>query len=414
MKVEVISIGDELLIGQTINTNASWIGQHLLNIGIHLSWVTTVGDDADLLELAIKTAESRAEVLLITGGLGPTHDDITKKVVSDYFNSELILNEDILEQVKERFRKRGIPMVKINEEQALVPERAEIIYNTKGTAPGMIFTENGATTYIMPGVPREMKAMMTHTVLPKLKEQLGDKIILSKTLCTTGIPESTLFEKLGDIAEIEKYASIAFLPSLQGVKIRLMVSGNDPKIAKDAIQKAEEKIRGQANSYIYAEEQMPLEEAIAKMLTKKNETIAVAESCTGGLLANKLTNISGSSNFFERGVISYSNKSKMDLLAVPEEMLVEFGAVSGPVAKAMASGIRKKAQTTYGLSTTGIAGPTGGTEKKPVGTVYIGYSDKHKTIAKKFNFSNDRLGNKERSVTAALNLLRENVLKIEY
>lgn len=413
MRVEIISIGDELLIGQTINTNASWMGEQLLKIGIHLNWITTVGDNTDHLEQAVRIAESRADVILMTGGLGPTHDDITKKVLSNYYQSKLILNEDILEQVKERFRKRNIPMVKVNEEQALVPENAEIISNDEGTAPGMIFSRNGSTTFVMPGVPREMKAMMKQVVLPGLKEKMDGKIILFKVLCTTGIPESTLFEKLGDISDIEKYAKLAFLPSLQGVKIRMMVTESNQQAAEDAINIAEQKIRDHVNSYIYAEEQMLLEEAIAKILIKNGQTIAVAESCTGGLLANKLTNIPGSSIFFERGVITYSNQSKMDVLGVPEKMLIEHGAVSNLVAKAMARAVRTMAQSTFGLSTTGIAGPTGGSDQKPVGTVYIGYSDKTKTIAKRYNFSHDRLGNKERSVSAALNLLRENALKIE-
>lgn len=413
MNVEVVSIGDELLIGQTVNTNASWIGEQLLNIGIHLAWVTTVGDNANHLTSALQIAESRADVILVTGGLGPTHDDITKRVVAEYYDSPMEMNPHILEQVKERFRRRGIPMAKVNEGQALVPTKAEIIENDEGTAPGMIFTENGKMTVVMPGVPREMKSMMRRVVLPRLAQKLDGGVIRFKVLCTTGIPESTLYEQLGDIAEIEQHAKLAFLPSLQGVKIRMMVSADNEKAALEAIARAEQKIRAKVNSYIYADEQILLEEAIAKMLIERKMTLAVAESCTGGLLANKLTNIPGSSDFFERGIVSYSNRAKMELLSVPEILLMEHGAVSEPVARAMAEGVRTLAGTDFGVGITGIAGPSGGTPEKPVGTVFIACSSADKTVAKRFGFANDRLGNKERSVAAALNMLRKLILKIE-
>ncbi len=411
MHIEIISIGDELLIGQTINTNASWIGEHLLNIGIHVDWVTTVGDDKDRLTQAIQIAESRNDVVLITGGLGPTHDDITKKVVTDYFGGTLVMNQEVLEQVKERFRKRGYTMAKVNEAQALVPDNAEVIRNELGTAPGMIFRRNGKFFYVMPGVPREMKGMMNSTILPQIKEQLTGQAIRIRILMTTGVPESTLFERLNNLADIEKNAQMAFLPNLYGVKIRLMAKADSEERAEEKVKLAENLVREKIGRDIFAEKEVSLEEAVAELLVQRGETVAVAESCTGGLISNRLTNIPGSSTFYERGVISYSNEAKMELLGVPKKMLIEHGAVSSQVAIAMAEGVRHISKTDYGISVTGIAGPTGGTEEKPVGLVFIGYADEEGSVSINQTFANDRLGNKQRSAQAALNLLRKQILK---
>ncbi len=407
LSTEIISIGDELLIGQTVNTNASWMGEQLLAAGIRVDWVTTVGDNAEHIEKALKTAESRASVVLITGGLGPTHDDITKKVICRYFDSNMVLDEKVLEHIKTRFKMRGIPMSRVNKDQALVPEKAQVISNNNGTAPGLLLERNGVTFYVMPGVPKEMKAIMERSIIPQLIEKCGQRTSLFQIYCTTGIAESVLFQKIGDIAEIEKYAKLAFLPSPSGVKMRLMTEGITRKAAQDALKKAETLLRKNIESCIYTVGNCSLEQVVAKILTERKKTLAVAESCTGGLLANKLTNISGSSIFFDRGVVSYSNQAKIQALGVPENLIAEHGAVSKQVAQAMADGVRKIAGTDYGLSTTGIAGPTGGTPEKPVGLVFIGYSDENETIAKQFNFISDRADNKERSVAAVLKLLIE-------
>ncbi len=412
MKIEIISIGDELLIGQTVNTNASWIGEQLMNIALRVNWVTTVGDDQDHLKQALHIAENRANAVLLTGGLGPTHDDVTKKVVAGHFNSRLVKNKEVLREVKARFTRRVLDMAKVNEEQALVPDKAEIMKNELGTAPGMIFEENHVFYAVMPGVPQEMKAMMTRDVLPRLKEKAGGQVVQIKILMTTGLPESTLYEKL-DVKKIEKYTAIAFLPSLSGVKIRLTSTAQTSKVAQQNIAKAEKTIRDRVGPYIYAENNISLEETIARLLSERRETLAVAESCTGGLVANKLTNVPGSSDFFERGIISYSNRAKISVLGVPGELIEKYGAVSAQVAEAMAEGVRKAAGTDYGISVTGIAGPTGGTVEKPVGLVYIGYADKNGAISEKHNFADDRLGNKQRSAQAVLNLLRKRILNIK-
>ncbi len=411
MRVEIISIGDELLIGQTINTNAGWMGEQLVNIGIHVDWVTTVGDSTARLTQAIQVAESRSDVVLITGGLGPTHDDVTKKVVSDYFAGKLVKNQQVLDMVKKRFAKRGYKMAQVNEDQALVPDNATVMLNTLGTAPGMIFRRAGKAFYVMPGVPSEMKGMMTKYILPQLKKQLDGKTIRIRTLMTTGIPESTLYERLDNLTEIEENAQLAFLPNLYGVKLRLMAKGDSDAQAEQKVQRAENLVREKINRDIFADKEISLEETIADMLTARGETLAVAESCTGGLISNRLTNISGSSQFYERGVISYSNKAKMELLSVPEELLVKHGAVSEQVARAMAEGIRNLAGSDYGISVTGIAGPTGGTLEKPVGLVYIGYADEDGSMVIKQTFADDRIANKQRSAQAALNVLRKQLLK---
>ena len=412
MKIEIISIGDELLIGQTVNTNASWIGEQLMNIALRVNWVTTVGDDLDHLKQALKIAEDRADIVLLTGGLGPTHDDVTKKVVAEHFDSQLVKNDDVLREVKDRFARRGLDMAKVNEEQALIPDKAEVMKNELGTAPGMIFEEDQVFYAVMPGVPQEMKAMMTRDVLPRLQKKAGGQVVQIKTLMTTGLPESTLYEKL-NVDKIEKYTAVAFLPSLSGVKIRLTSTAQSSQEVQKNIEKAEKVIRKRIEPFIYAENNISLEATMARLLSERGETLAVAESCTGGLVANKLTNISGSSEFFERGLVSYSNEAKISELGVPRKLIEKYGAVSAQVAEAMAEGVRKAAGTDYGISDTGIAGPTGGSEEKPVGLVYIGYADKNGAVSEKHNFADDRLGNKERSAQAVLNLLRKRIVGIK-
>ncbi|MBN1481874.1 competence/damage-inducible protein A [candidate division KSB1 bacterium] len=409
MRVEVISIGDELLIGQTVNTNASWIGEQLINIGIQLRWVTTVGDSTQDITQALHIAESRSDVALITGGLGPTHDDVTKKVVSDYFGATLVMNEEILDAIKERFRKRRFKMAKVNEEQARVPDNAELLKNDRGTAPGMIFRKDGKSFYVMPGVPHEMKGMMQSHILPELGKHAGAAIRI-KNFMTTGVPESLLYERLDNLHEIERYVRLAFLPNLFGVKIRIMAFADNEKVASDKLEQAEKLVRAKIGRDIFADKDISLEEKIAEILIKRGETLAVAESCTGGMISNRLTNIAGSSSFFERGVISYSNAAKVELLGVPEGLILEHGAVSAQVALAMAEGVQRLAGTDYGLSVTGIAGPSGGTAEKPVGLVFVGYADANSSTFEKFTFANDRIGNKQRSVQAALHLLRKQIL----
>lgn len=410
MKLEIISIGDELLIGQTVNTNASYLAKHLTALGVEVKWITTVGDDAHDLKSALATAMERSDAVITTGGIGPTHDDITKTVAAEFFESKLIFKPEILERLKRAFEKRGRKMSPVNEDQAYVPDKAQLIDNPIGTAPGLIFEKDGKKCFILPGVPSEMKVMSEQTLFPLLKGQ--SQTIVQKTIRTTGLPESTAFEKVGDIKRVERFAKVAFLPKTSGVDIRLTVKGIDQRECQKKLNQAVGIILESMGNYVYGYDDQELEDALARLLTETKTTVAVAESCTGGLLANKLTNISGSSEYFERGVVTYSNQSKMDILGVAEEILEKHGAVSPETAEAMAEGVRKISGADFGVSTTGIAGPSGGTKEKPVGLVYIGISTGKETYSKRLLFFKDRLENKGRFVQAALNLLRRELLKI--
>ncbi len=407
MNAENISIGDELLLGQTVNTNASYIGEKLAEIGVQLKWVTTVGDDEKDIEDAFTLAWARTDFVLVTGGLGPTHDDITKTVVARFFDSKLVLDEDHLRKMKALFERYGIPMAKINETQALVPDKCVVIENARGTAPGMLFEEKNKAFIVMPGVPAEMKGMMEKTILPYLKEISGGRVIKYKVLRTTGVPESTLFERITNLKEIEQFVKVAFLPKYTGVDIRLTVHETNEKRADEKLAEAEKLMREKISDCVYAEEDTSLEEAVGRLLRKKKLKIAVAESCTGGIIAGKITDIAGSSDYFERGVVTYSNRAKIELLGVPEELLEKYGAVSEDVARAMAEGAKKNSGSDIGLSVTGIAGPDGGTKEKPVGTVYVAISYAGETIVKKLFFPGERNIVRERTANAALNLVRK-------
>lgn len=415
MKAEIITIGDELLIGQVINTNASYIGKKLSEIGISVGRIVSVGDsEKDIID-ELKYAFENFDVVILTGGLGPTHDDVTKSAICKFFNTGLVLNEDVLNQVKEFLAKRGrTELNEANRSQALVPEKAKIITNYWGTAPGFLFEENGKIVIIMPGVPKEMMGMMENFVINYLSEKSTGSVIKQKVLKTTGIPEAYLYERLKDtVEEIEKFCKIAFLPSALGVKIRITVKAETKEKADALVEEAEKKIREKVEKYIYGVDDEELEMVIGRLLVEKGLKIAVAESCTGGLIADRITNVPGSSKYFERGIVAYSNEAKIQILGVSEELIKNYGAVSREVAEAMAEGVRKISGADIGISTTGIAGPTGATPTKPVGLVWIGYSDKNETFAKEFRFGDDRLENKQRASQMALEILRRKLLGIE-
>lgn len=409
----IISIGDELLIGQVINSNAAFIAQQLNSAGISVRKVLTVGDNEIDIMNAFREGYDNSDVVIVTGGLGPTHDDITKKLVCKFFQTDLVLHQESLENVKQIFQKRNLEFRKEAEEQAMVPRGAAVILNKRGTAPGIFFERNNKYFIVMPGVPSEMELMMTDFVIPSLKKK-STTIILHRTLNTTGIPESFLAKKLeGVLSLLDANTTLAYLPSLYGVRLRISARGTEQNSCQNKINEVESFIRSHAEKYIYSTDNETLEEVIGKILTEKKLTLAVAESCTGGLIAHRITNVSGSSKYFERAYITYSNKSKIELLGVSDELIKTHGAVCKEVAEAMAHGARERAKTEIGLATTGIAGPTGGTPEKPVGLVWIGYSDKNETLALKFHFGEERLRVKERATQAALELLRRKLLKIE-
>lgn len=415
MNAHIITIGDEILIGQTLNTNAAYIGSRLIELSIDIKKTSVVGDNQEQILNEFKECFNENDLVIVTGGLGPTHDDITRKCIVKFFNTQLVLNEDVLKDVKSIFSKRGRQVTKLNEDQALVPKNAKVIRNKLGTAPGVWIEKDNKIFIVMPGVPFEMKEMMSSYVMPNLKEKLGEPEFVTNRLVlqTTGIPESYLFERLGNINELLNGAEMAFLPSQFGVKLRITAKDKSVEASNNRLTEIEQKIRNKVGRFVFAKGEETLEEVVGRLLKERELSISIAESCTGGNIANLLTNISGSSDYFERGVVSYSNGSKVEMLQVDEDVIQKHGAVSPEVAEQMARGIKSISCTDLGLSVTGILGPTGATEGKPIGLVYISLCDNKSCIVKKFLFGEDRLLNKQRATQAALDMIRKHILGIQ-
>ncbi|MCH8326184.1 MAG: CinA family nicotinamide mononucleotide deamidase-related protein [Bacteroidetes bacterium] len=384
----------------------------------HIKWAKhhSVNEDGEKEILdEFRDCWGKNDLIIITGGLGPTHDDVTRQCVVKFFNSELVEDPEVLDDVKKIFEKRGRKIDKINEGQALVPKIATPIRNMLGTAPGMYIEKDEKIFIVLPGVPAEMNYMMETFVIPYLRKKMGaiKSYSLRSNLLTTGIPESFLFKRLGNLDELLEGAKLAFLPNQFGVKMRITVKAETEELAKNKLLEVEQKIRGKAGRYIYSRTEESLEEVVGRLLTERGLTISIAESCTGGNLSNLLTNVPGASKYFERGIISYGNVSKVEILNVNEDTLNEHGAVSLQVAQQMADGVKSISGTDIGLSITGIMGPTGATTDKPVGLVYIGFCDDKVCTAKKFVFGENRIFNKQRTTQAALEMIRRYILRIE-
>ena len=408
MKVSIITIGDELLIGQVINRNAAWIASKCTELGMTVWSHSVIGDEADELKSEIIRLGEHSDALLLTGGLGPTHDDITKDVLADMAGDELVERPEWVEHLQEWMGRSGRELTDRNRAQALVPTSATLIDNPIGTAPGLCMRINGTRVYAMPGVPAEMRSMVVGTVLPELQEILrssGNEHRQYKVLQTTGIVESNLADLLGPLEDFMGSSSLAFLPNYKGVRLRIGAKGATPEARQTEIDRVAAEIRQRAERFIYGEGEVALEEAVGSRLKERGENVAVAESCTGGLLGGAFTNVSGSSAWFEGGVLTYSNEAKVRELGVSQADLDSVGAVSEEVALQMARGVRERFGTTWGIGVTGIAGPGGGTEDKPVGTVWISVSGPKDTIAKRFVFGTDRTINRQRSVGTALAML---------
>lgn len=403
MNAEVITIGNEILSGRIVDSNSAFIGARLSGIGVPLTWITSVGDDRDRIARAFEQAMARADVVLVTGGLGPTHDDMTKHVFAECFGRKLVLNERVLEQVRARFAHRGIEMPSSNVDQAMVPEGVEALENRWGTAPGLHLEEAGKHVFLLPGVPREMKGLLEQCVIPILKRSGFGRSILQHTLRSTGISESALYERLRDLPGMD---ALAFLPGLAGVDLNITVQGDEERVVQAQVERMAAEIRERVGTFLYGEGDQTIEAVLGEMLMAKGWRIAVAESCTGGLIANRITDAPGSSEYFERGIVAYSNRAKVELLDVPEDLIATHGAVSAPVAEEMAEGVRMRSNVNISLSVTGIAGPSGGTEEKPVGLVFMGVSTAANTFSKKFQFGNERWVNKQRAAQAGLDLVR--------
>lgn len=406
MQAEIIAVGTELLLGQIANTNAQIISNALREIGIDVYFHTCVGDNQKRLMEVLETALKRSDIIVLTGGLGPTKDDLTKETVALYLNLPLIVDDKSLKNIKRFFAERGRPFTENNFKQALIPDGAVAIENKIGTAPGILLNINGKIIILLPGPPQEMELMLKDAVIPYLSKTCSSTIF-SKVLKFYGIGESALEEKLEDLISQETNPTIAPLAKAGEVTIRLTAKAENRTAAKNIIKPIEDEIIKRVGDFLYGYDDDSVEEIVAGLLSKFNKTIALAESCTGGLMAHKLTNIPGISQFFERGIVSYSNRSKEELLNVNPETIRSYGAVSEETAKEMARGIRISSGTDIGISITGIAGPSGGSIEKPVGLVYIGYSDSNTCYAEKHIFSGRRRDIKERSVNSAFHLLRK-------
>ncbi len=415
MNAYIITIGDEILTGQTLNTNAGFIGEKLADIQINIRKASIVGDSEEDILNEFKSGWEDHDLTIVTGGLGPTHDDITRQCVVKFFNTELEMNEEVLDDIKALFQKSGREVTKINENQALLPKTAQVIRNYLGTAPGMWIEKNDKIFIALPGVPFEMIAMMKNYIIPQLEDKLQKSTVIKRSILqTTGIFESALYEKLGNIDELLTGSKLAFLPTPQGVRLRITVEEENEEAAKNKLSEIEQKIKSKAGRFIYAVNDAALEEVVGRMLKERGLKIALAESCTGGYVSHLLTNISGSSNYFERGIVAYSNAAKVEILKVNEDTIAEYGAVSLEIARQMAEGARATSGADIGLSITGLLGPTGATPGKPIGLVYIGFCDETVCTAKKFTFGEDRLVNKQRTAQAALEMVRRSLLGIPY
>lgn len=407
---EILTIGDEILYGQITDTNSQWISSELDQLGIKVIRKTTVGDTKEAILGAFAEAEERANMVLITGGLGPTNDDLTMPMLAQYFDSEIIMNDAVLAHVKHFFESRGRVFTELNKRQALVPKVAEVLHNEMGTAPGTWYERNGKVFVSMPGVPHEMKNLMKTLVLPKLAKFFKTPVIYHKLIKTVGIGESFLADKIKDWEDsLPEHISLAYLPSVGQVKLRLTAVGERRDELKADVQNLIDKLIPLAGSYIYGYDGTTLEEAVGQLLKEQGKTIALAESCSGGYVQHKITTIAGSSEYFQGGVVPYHNNHKINVLGVKPETLDAHGAVSEECVKEMAEGVKTLFKADIGASSSGIAGPGGGSEEKPVGTVWIAFADGKETITKKLQLTQNRLLNIELTQIAVLNLVRKSL-----
>lgn len=407
MKAHILTIGDELLIGQTVDANAAWLGEQLSLLGIEITRATTVGDDAHAMRTELDRAYREASLVVTTGGLGPTHDDVTRDVVAGYFETPLRANRELMDRLRDYYERRGRTFPEAARKIALVPEGFELLENPVGTAPGLWYTDGERMIAVLPGIPKEMQSIAETALLPRLRARSDLQTVVHRTLQTTGVGESSLQEKVGDLSDhLDDALRLAYLPSTSGVRLRLTAYGADRDAAQMRINRLEQVIRSRVDRYIFGTGDDELEAVLGNMLRERGLTVATAESCTGGFVAHRLTNVSGSSDYFLGSVVSYANAVKVNQLGVNPDDLAQHGAVSEPVARQMARGVRDQLEADIGVSTTGIAGPTGGTPDKPVGTIWIGYADADGDRAARLQFVKDRTVNKELFSTSALDMIR--------
>lgn len=410
MNAAIISVGDELLLGQTINTNASWMGEELAKIGLDLRLVLTIADGKEDIENALEICTGKFDFIFITGGLGPTKDDITKNTIAQYFKQSLVVNEAVLANVKQLFASFNRPVLPVNELQALVPERARVIVNKVGTAPAMWLSEKGSQIISMPGVPYEMKYLMSHEIIPAIVKENDLPHIVSVFILTQGIGESFIASEIEDIEDaLPSEVKLAYLPSRGMVKLRLTARGRDRKKLELCLRQEKNKIIERIKEHVCGEDQDNLIEVAAEFLKSNHYTLSTAESCTGGAIAAEFTSVPGSSAYFIGSVISYATQVKISELSVNPTLIDEKGVVSAEVAEAMALGVKSKFNTDFAIASTGYAGPEGGDEKNPVGTVYLAIAGpENQVFSKVFQFGKVRANVVRRAVVASIGMLLKN------
>ena len=413
MQAEIITIGDEILIGQILDSNSKWIAEQLNIIGVSVYQITSIQDEKEHILKALKEAQSNCDIVIVTGGLGPTKDDITKVSLTEYFNDEFIFNEDIAAHIEALFKKMNYPFTEVNKNQALVPSKCIAFKNELGTAPGMWFQTNNKVLVSLAGVPHEMKGLMMNSVLPKLSNTFQLPFIMHQNILTYGMGESMLAEKIEDWeVNLPKFISLAYLPSFGKVKLRLTAKGINKEVLADAISKEVESLVKIIGDIIVGfEESENLEAVIGKLLVEKKKTLATAESCTGGNIAKMITSIPGSSKYFVGSIVAYQASIKIKELQVDAELIEKHSVVSAEVAEAMAIGIQQKFNTDYAIATTGNAGPTTDLTDKTVGVVFIAIATPNCVFSHEFNFGKPREKVIERTSNKALELLRKEILK---
>lgn len=410
LTAEIIAIGSELLTPHHADTNSLWLTEQLNSIGIEVKLKTIVGDDDARLEEALREALRRSRVVLTTGGLGPTEDDITRKIAARALGRRLLLNEKVLDEIRAKFMRWGRKMPEINTRQAMVIEGAEVLDNPNGTAPGMYLEHEGRAVVLLPGPPREMHPMYEHFVSQRLASKAGDVRVMRRVLRVVGLGESAVDERIAPVYTQYENPQTTILFNRSEIEIHLTAQGKTEQEAELLLDGLAGQIEERLGDAIFAFRGEKMEAVVGLRLAVNGFTVAVAESCTGGLIAQRLTEVPGSSQYFKEGVVSYSNEAKVRLLGVPSDLIGEYGAVSAPVAEAMAEGVRERADTDFGLAVTGIAGPSGGTEEKPVGLVYIALADDAHTEHRKLLLPGDRQLIRWRASQAALDLLRRRLI----
>ena len=414
MQAEIITIGDEILIGQIVDTNSAFIAKQLNKIGVSVYQITSVQDDKTHILTALKEAEHNADIIIITGGLGPTKDDITKHTICEYFGDELVQNEEVLKNVETIFSKfSDKPLLQVNINQALVPSKAEVLMNNYGTAPGMWIEKNGKIFISLPGVPFEMKALMDDLVIPKLSDNFKFPYILHKTILTYGLGESGLAERIEPWeVKLPNFIKLAYLPSLGRVRLRLSAKLLDKALVESEMEKQINTLLPQIKDiFVGFEEDESIEALIGKQLVSLGKTLSAAESCTGGKIAESITANSGASQYFNGGVVTYATASKINILNIPESLIKEHSVVSSQVAEAMATSVLKLFKSDFAIATTGNAGPLKGDADAEVGTVYIAIATKNNVFSEKFNFGNHRIKVINKAVNKAFEMLQKEILK---